>query len=251
VRSPAIVVPYDNQRPERFAALRCRVDAALSAITHQTIHVGSTAVPGLAAKPIIDLDVVVPDRSLAAPAITALGAAGWRHQGDLGIPGREAFEPVPDPAYHHLYLVVADSPAHRDHLDLRDYLRTHPAERERYAALKRTRHPCWRPTVMPTSPARPTLSPICWNEPGDGSRTGKPRPSPAGTQATDRTRHSTSQTTPPQPDLNQTHTQKIQAGASYPPVTYIHVPHPEWHAGRQTVELEGNIEAVSVGLSHR
>jgi GrpB-like predicted nucleotidyltransferase (UPF0157 family) len=76
-------------------------------------------------------------RSPVAPAITALAAAGWQHQGDLGIPGREAFEPVPDPAYHHLYLVVADSPAHRDHLDLRDYLRTHPAECERYAALKR------------------------------------------------------------------------------------------------------------------
>lgn len=137
MRSPAVVVRYDNQWPEQFAALRCRVDAAVSAIAHETIHVGSTAVPGLAAKPIIDLDVVVPGRSLVAPAITALAAAGWRHRGDLGIPGREAFEPVPDPAYHHLYLVVADSPAHRDHLDLRDYLRTHPAECERYAALKR------------------------------------------------------------------------------------------------------------------
>jgi GrpB protein len=40
-------------------------------------------------------------------------------------------------AYHHLYLVVANSPAHRDHLDLRDYLRTHPTECERYAQMKR------------------------------------------------------------------------------------------------------------------
>lgn len=141
VHSPAIVVPYDTRWPEQFAALRCRVDAALTAIAHETIHVGSTAVPGLAAKPIIDLDVVVPERSLAAAAIAALAAAGWRHEGDLGVPGREAFEPVPDPAYHHLYLVVAGSPAHRDHLDLRDYLRAHPAECERYAALKQTLAP--------------------------------------------------------------------------------------------------------------
>jgi GrpB-like predicted nucleotidyltransferase (UPF0157 family) len=141
MRSPAVVVPYDSQWPEQFAALQRRVDAALSTIAHQTIHVGSTAVPGLAAKPIIDLDVVVPDRSLLAPAITALEAAGWRHKGDLGIPGREAFEPVPGPAYHHLYLVLAGSPAHQDHVDLRDYLRAHPAERERYAALKRTLEP--------------------------------------------------------------------------------------------------------------
>ncbi len=137
MRSPAVVVPYDNQWPEQFAALRRRVDAALIAIAHETIHVGSTAVPGLAAKPIIDLDIVVPDRSLINPAIMALEAAGWRHQGDLGIPGREAFVPVPDQACHHLYLVAAGSPAHRDHLDLRDYLRTHPAECERYAAVKR------------------------------------------------------------------------------------------------------------------
>jgi len=136
VHSPTIVVQYDDRWPEQFAALRCRVDAALSAITHKTIHVGSTAVPGLAAKPVIDLDVVVPERSLVAPAVAALEAAGWRHEGDLGVPGRQAFEPVPDQVYHHLYLVVADSPAHRDHLDLRDYLRAHPAECARYAALK-------------------------------------------------------------------------------------------------------------------
>jgi GrpB-like predicted nucleotidyltransferase (UPF0157 family) len=138
VRSPAVVVPYDARWPDQFESLRCRVDAALTAIAHETIHVGSTAVPGLAAKPIIDLDVVVPARSLVAPAVAALESAGWRHEGDLGVPGREAFEPVPGAAvYHHLYLVVAGSTAHRDHLDLRDYLRRHPAECERYAALKR------------------------------------------------------------------------------------------------------------------
>jgi GrpB-like predicted nucleotidyltransferase (UPF0157 family) len=141
VHSPTAVLAYDSQWPEQFAALQCRVDAALGAIAHQTIHVGSTAVPGLAAKPIIDLDVVVPEQSLLASAITALEAAGWRHEGDLGIPGREAFEAVPGPAYHHLYLVLAGSPAHQDHLGLRDYLRTHPAECERYAALKRELEP--------------------------------------------------------------------------------------------------------------
>jgi GrpB-like predicted nucleotidyltransferase (UPF0157 family) len=136
MRIPATVVPYDPRWRELFVSLRLRVDAALSAIPHETIHVGSTAVPGLAAKPIIDLDVVVPEQALIAQAIAALAATGWRHNGDQGIPGREAFEPVPDLPYHHLYLVVADSTAYHDHVDLLDYLRTHPAERERYAALK-------------------------------------------------------------------------------------------------------------------
>ena len=141
MRIPATVVPYDPRWPELFVSLRLRVDAALSAVPHETVHVGSTAVPGLAAKPIIDLDVVVPDRSLIAPATTALAAAGWRHTGDQGIPGREAFETVPDLAYHHLYLVVDGSSAYHDHVDLRDYLRTHPSERERYAALKESLAP--------------------------------------------------------------------------------------------------------------
>jgi GrpB-like predicted nucleotidyltransferase (UPF0157 family) len=138
---PATVVPYDSRWPELFVSLRRRVDAALSAVPHETIHVGSTAVPNLAAKPIIDLDIVVPDQSLIVPAIAALAAVGWRHSGDQGIPGREAFETVPDLAYHHLYLVVAGSSAYHDHVDLRDYLRRHPAECERYAALKLTLTP--------------------------------------------------------------------------------------------------------------
>lgn len=63
-------------------------------------------------------------------------AAGWQPEGDLGIVGWEAFRPVPGEPYHHLYVVTADSQAHRDHLDLRDYLRSHPAAVARYAARK-------------------------------------------------------------------------------------------------------------------
>jgi GrpB-like predicted nucleotidyltransferase (UPF0157 family) len=67
----------------------------------------------------------------------ALAAAGWQHEGDLGIKGREAFLSPADAAYHHLYLVVAGSRPHRDHIDLRDFLRTHPGRAARYGALKR------------------------------------------------------------------------------------------------------------------
>jgi GrpB-like predicted nucleotidyltransferase (UPF0157 family) len=120
-----------------FERLRDRLDAALAGVTHVTEHVGSTAVPGLAAKPIIDVDVVVADETAVTPAVKALAAAGWQHEGDLGIKGREAFLPPADAAYHHLYLVVAGSRPHRDHIDLRDFLRTHPGRAARYGALKR------------------------------------------------------------------------------------------------------------------
>jgi len=134
---PAVVVAYDPGWPGLFGELRGRVDAALAGVAHVTEHVGSTAVPGLDAKPIIDLDVVAADDAAAAAAIEALAAAGWRHQGDLGITGREAFLPPAGAIYHHLYVVVAGSQPHRDHIDLRDFLRTHPAQAARYSGLKR------------------------------------------------------------------------------------------------------------------
>jgi GrpB-like predicted nucleotidyltransferase (UPF0157 family) len=61
--------------------LRGQVDVALAGVEHVTVHIGSTAVPGLDAKPIIDLDVVVADQSAVAAAIDALAAAGWQHEG--------------------------------------------------------------------------------------------------------------------------------------------------------------------------
>jgi GrpB-like predicted nucleotidyltransferase (UPF0157 family) len=137
VNVPAVVVPYDPRWPGLFGRLRDRVDAALAGVAHVTEHVGSTAVPGLDAKPIIDLDVVVPDDAAVRTAIRALAAAGWQHQGDLGITGREAFLPPADAIYHHLYTVVAGSQPHRDHIELRDFLRTHPVQAARYGNLKR------------------------------------------------------------------------------------------------------------------
>ena len=133
----AVVAEYDPQWPEVFRWLRDRLDAALAGVAHVTEHVGSTAVPGLDAKPIVDVDVVVPDQAAVGQAIDALAVAGWRHQGDLGIAGRAAFLPPADAAYHHLYVVVAGSQPHRDHIDFRDFLRTHPGRAARYGALKR------------------------------------------------------------------------------------------------------------------
>ncbi|MGX5680546.1 GrpB family protein [Schumannella luteola] len=100
-------------------------------------HVGSTSVPGLAAKPIIDIDVVV-EAAEVADSIAVLEAAGWVHEGDLGIAGRETFRSRSDLPPHHLYVVVRGSAAHRDHIDLRDHLRVNPADASRYEAVKRS-----------------------------------------------------------------------------------------------------------------
>jgi len=133
--APAKVVEYDPEWPERFARIRDRITPVLGTVEHRIEHVGSTAVPGLAAKPVIDVDVVVaqPDVDLA---VALLAALGYRHLGDLGIAGREALLPPADETYHHLYVVVDGSTALADHVDLRDYLVSHPAAAQRYARRK-------------------------------------------------------------------------------------------------------------------
>ncbi len=130
------VVDYDDRWPRWFDTVRAALPPGLV-----IEHVGSTSVPGLAAKPIIDVDVVLASADEVESAISALAVAGWTHEGDLGIPGREAFEQRADLPAHHLYVVVRDSRPHRDHVDLRDYLRVHPAEAARYGALKRSLAP--------------------------------------------------------------------------------------------------------------
>ena len=135
---PAEVVDYDPRWRLWYAEIRARLAPYLAELPHVCEHVGSTAVPGLAAKPIIDVDIVVPSPPLVAEAISGLEAAGYRHEGDQGIPGREAFALPPNAVhYHHLYVVVEGTKAHRDHVVLRDHLRADAADRERYAARKR------------------------------------------------------------------------------------------------------------------
>jgi GrpB-like predicted nucleotidyltransferase (UPF0157 family) len=130
-----LVVEYDPRWPELFEALRSSVWPAVSDVALSIEHVGSTSVPGLAAKPVIDLDVVVP-RAHVATGIARLTGLGYVHRGDLGVPQREAFvRPEGTPA-HHLYLCPAESLALANHRAIRDYLRENPAAARNYGSLK-------------------------------------------------------------------------------------------------------------------
>jgi GrpB-like predicted nucleotidyltransferase (UPF0157 family) len=95
----------------------------------------------MAAKPIIDIDIVMRE-GMFELIKRGLESLGYVDEGDLGIPGRVAFD-LQDAglraalAPHHLYVVPPDSPALRDHRDFRDYLLAHPEWRERMSAHKR------------------------------------------------------------------------------------------------------------------
>jgi GrpB-like predicted nucleotidyltransferase (UPF0157 family) len=130
------VSDYDPRWAERFQDLRQRLAPHVADLAASIEHVGSTAVPGCAAKPIIDLDIVLAEDAAMPELISRLTARGYRHEGDLGILGREAFQ-VPSAApEHHLYGVIAGSKPHLDHVLLRDYLHQRPDEVQRYSALK-------------------------------------------------------------------------------------------------------------------
>jgi len=131
------VVAYDADWPLRFQTLAARVRSLLGARVARVEHIGSTAVPALAAKPILDVDVVVRAAADLKPSIRQLEKAGYRYEGDLGVAGREALRRPPDSEPHHLYLLVEGSRELRRHLAFRDALRADQVLREEYAALKR------------------------------------------------------------------------------------------------------------------
>jgi GrpB-like predicted nucleotidyltransferase (UPF0157 family) len=134
-----VVVEYDPAWPQRFDQLRQEYAGAMAAAGVPVVtieHVGSTSVPGLAAKPVIDCDIVVagPDVGAASRALTGLG---FKALGQLGIPQRWAFKEPGHFAGTNTYVVVEGSLALRNHLVVRDILRTDSDLRMRYAAVKR------------------------------------------------------------------------------------------------------------------
>ena len=129
------IVPYDPAWAATFARWRDRLAAALGPLTVRIEHIGSTAVEGLAAKPVVDIMVCVPDVEDEASFLPAIEG--------LGVPLRSRetahryFRPAPpDPREVQIHVWQAGSPEERVHLLFRDYLRAHPAARDAYAAMK-------------------------------------------------------------------------------------------------------------------
>jgi GrpB-like predicted nucleotidyltransferase (UPF0157 family) len=130
------LVEYDHAWPGLFEAERARVLRIVATPSVELHHVGSTAVPGLAAKPVLDLLATCPDRVDRAALIAAFTAAGYEHRGEQGIAGRDFFRRG-DPRSYHLHLAAAESAFAREHLSFRDALRGDPELCAAYQALKR------------------------------------------------------------------------------------------------------------------
>jgi GrpB-like predicted nucleotidyltransferase (UPF0157 family) len=139
---PIEIVDYDPAWVERYRAEEAAIRRALKPWLRDIEHIGSTAVPGLAAKPVIDIQVAVESLSATLDLVTALRSLGYEYVPELeaDLPQRRYFRRVVDGRRTDQIHVVeqADHEWWGRHVAFRDWLRGHPADRDSYADLKRS-----------------------------------------------------------------------------------------------------------------
>ena len=127
------LVSYDPSWPEKFQKEKKLLEETMGGyITGGIHHVGSTAIPGLSAKPIIDILVGVESLEKSRPCIKILEKINYCY-----YPYKEKYEhwfckPSPEHRTHHLHLMVTDSPEFQAKIAFRDYLISHPEEIQKY-----------------------------------------------------------------------------------------------------------------------
>ncbi|WP_028112698.1 GrpB family protein [Ferrimonas kyonanensis] len=133
-----VVVAHRPQWRDAFISESAQLRQALAGLTVSIHHIGSTSVPGLCAKPVIDILIEVEAVSLLdTPEITAqLARLGYSARGENGIAGRRYFEKGGEDRTHQIHAFAGGSAGVRRHLAFRDYLRAHPSVAEAYGQLK-------------------------------------------------------------------------------------------------------------------
>lgn len=136
---PVVVVPYDPLWPEQFEEAERELEGAIGANLLAIHHIGSTSIPGIYAKPTIDMLGVVADLAALDAAADGLVALGYEARGEFGIPGRRYFprNNAADERTHQLHAFRAGSQHIGRHLAFRDFLRAHPDVAQEYSELKR------------------------------------------------------------------------------------------------------------------
>ncbi len=133
-----IVSEYDPAWPLKYETEKEKIEAILEHNCIALYHIGSTSVPGLAAKPIIDIMAAVRSLEQADAAAEKFSRIGYEYLGEFGIPGRRYLRKGGDERTHQIHIFQADDRKNIErHLAFRDYLRTHEEERREYAALKK------------------------------------------------------------------------------------------------------------------
>ena len=134
-----VIVEYDLSWPALFEEEASRSRSMLGSSALQVEHVGSTSVPGLAAKPVIDIQVSVASLVPHGRYVETMATLGYRHValGDFDLVYPLFHKPAQWPSTHHVHLCEAAGEQEWKHLAFRDYLRAHPQTARRYEVLKR------------------------------------------------------------------------------------------------------------------
>ncbi|GAA3456114.1 GrpB family protein [Dactylosporangium matsuzakiense] len=135
--TPVEIVDYDPGWPGRFAALAAALRAALGDVAPRIDHIGSTAVPGLAAKPVIDIQISVRSLDPVDPFRDPLERLGYVYRADNPERTKRYFREPPGRPRTHIHIRRQGTFAEQFPLLFRDYLRAHPAAAAEYATEKR------------------------------------------------------------------------------------------------------------------
>lgn len=138
-----LIKKYSENWVLDFSAIKAALDQALHGLAYTIEHVGSTAVPNLDSKAIIDIDIIYTSRADFEKISWSLEQAGYYHNGNQGIEDREVFKrkengthEILDSITHHLYVCPVTSAALERHLLSRNFLRKHDEARLQYQQLK-------------------------------------------------------------------------------------------------------------------
>ena len=136
---PGVVrlVEYDDRWPALFLAEQRRILEQSGLLCLALEHIGGTSIPGMCAKPVLDIVAGRPTRSSVDEYVLAFERAGYEHRGERGVPGREFFCKG-EPRTHHVHLVEKDGLLWRDYIAFRDYLRADADAVRQFASRKRT-----------------------------------------------------------------------------------------------------------------
>ena len=134
------LVPYDTTWPQTFASMRRRILDACGGVVVDVEHIGSTSIPGLAAKDVVDLMPGLRAFEDGTGCVAAMESVGFEYKGEFGIPGRHYFkmdDPVTGKRLHNCHMYAVGHDEWVAHLAFRDYLRAQDDWRDRYETLKR------------------------------------------------------------------------------------------------------------------
>lgn len=131
-----IVVPYDDKWPEMFEAESSLIKTLLDGVAKDVHHIGSTSVPGLSAKPVIDMLLEVSDINELDTYNSSMARAGYVARGENGIPGRRYFIKGGDQRSHQVHAFAVGDAQVSKHLAFRDYLRRNKDIAGKYAEIK-------------------------------------------------------------------------------------------------------------------